>query len=334
MPVLLAAAVYMGLPLHEVLGQTNSAETKSNWKQCDSMPEGAVFAATVVGINGYIYVLSGFDDSNTSNLSAANRVYDPLTDRWTHAARVPTPRSEPGAAVAADGTIYLIGGNPTLGRKQSSRMNIVEAFHPESDRWSFEKNLPAPRTSLQAVAAKDTRGHLLIYAIGGRNFDLPGNGLNIVEAFDPATKTWARKSPMLMNLHAMAATAGADGKIYVAGGTSSTVDNADTLQVYDPETDHWSFGAKMPYGQECASATSISDSDSEILVLGGWGDTRKIPLASVIAYNVRTRSWRSLVALPFATSAGGAVTVHTGGRNCIFLLGGIPDLRRVQKLEF
>jgi len=79
---------------------------EASWQLRDSLPEGAVFAGTVAGNDGRIYVMSGFKGPDTEKLSSANRVYDPSTDRWTLRAPVPTPRGEPGAAAGSDGTIY------------------------------------------------------------------------------------------------------------------------------------------------------------------------------------------------------------------------------------
>jgi N-acetylneuraminic acid mutarotase len=236
--------------------------------------------------------------------------------------------------VALDGTIYLIGGNPSRGRKQSFKMNSVERYNPSMDQWTVESALPTPRTGLCVVAAKDAQTNLLIFAIGGRNFDLPGNGLNTVEAFDPKSKVWSVKSSMPTNLHAMAATLGPDGRIYVAGGTSSTVIHTDALYIYDPRGDHWSSGLRLPYGQECAAATFTSGPEGEVIFLGGWPTPSKIPLSSVVAFDPKRQTWRSLPSLPVATAAAGAVTIRETDSACaIYLLGGMPGSTELRKLS-
>jgi N-acetylneuraminic acid mutarotase len=142
-------------------------------------------------------------------------------------------------------------------------------------------------------------------------------------------------SPIPINLHAMTATLGPDGKIYVFGGTNSKLFETDAVEVYDPVTDHWAPGTPMPYGQECACATFTSGPDGEVVVLGGWGDPRKIELDSVVAYNPRTDRWRFLAPLPAATSAGGAATVESEtGNTHIYVIGGTPHFKRVQEYSF
>jgi N-acetylneuraminic acid mutarotase len=188
---------------------------------------------------------------------------------------------------------------------------------------------------LRAATAKNASGQILIYAIGGRNFDMPGNGLSTVEAYDPLTDTWTAMSSMPINLHAMTATVGPDGRIYVLGGTNSKIGDVNTMQVYDAATERWAQGTPALYGQECACSTFTSGQNGEILVLGGWGDPRKIALASVAAYNPRTDTWRSLPQLITATAAAGAATIESAnGDTHIYVIGGLPDSTSVQEYAF
>jgi N-acetylneuraminic acid mutarotase len=133
----------------------------------------------------------------------------------------------------------------------------------------------------------------------------------------------------------MTATLGPDGKIYVLGGTNSKVTDINAVQVYDPMTDHWSQGTPVPYGQECACSTFTSGQTGEIVVLGGWGDPRKIALASVTAYNPRTDTWRLLPPLITATAAAGAAMIKSAnGETHIYVIGGLPDSTCVQEYSF
>jgi N-acetylneuraminic acid mutarotase len=214
-------------------------------------------------------------------------------------------------------------------------MNTVEAYDPRTDRWITCKPLPTPRTALCAVTATDSTGHRLLFAIGGRNFDIPGNGLNLVEAYDPITDNWSMRSPMPLGLHGITATLGPEGKIYVLGGTNSKVTDTNEVQVYDPATDRWSTSVAMPYGQECACSTFIPGANGEVVVLGGWGDLSKTSLSSVVAYSPRTQSWRGLPQLPVPTAAAGAVSVEgPDGFNRIYVIGGLPSSSCVQEFCF
>jgi len=312
----------------------HTASAEPVWTHRRPLAEGAVFAATAAGPDGRIYVITG-SVGDTGQLTSRNSAYDPMRDTWTRLAPIPTPRSEPGGALGSGGKVFVVGGNPTLSRKQSSLMNAVEVYDIATDRWSKCKALPTPRTALCAVAATDSLGHMLIYAIGGRNFDLPGNGLSVVEAYDPLADTWTSKAPMPLNLHGMTATLGPDGKIYVLGGTNSKANDVNFVQAYDPKTDRWTQPGVMPYGQECACSTLIPGENGEIVVFGGWGDPKKQSLGRVAAYNPRTNSWHSLPGLLSPTAAAGAATVTTAdGFTRLYVIGGLPDSTAMQEYSF
>ncbi len=311
----------------------NAALTHQGWRLRAPLKGGAVFAATVKGTDGRIYVITG--STERGELTARNSAYDPREDTWTPLSPIPTPRSEPGAAVGVAGKIYVIGGNPSIGRKQSSRMNAVEAYDPRTDQWIACRPLPTPRTALCAVAASDATGRRLLFAIGGRNFDIPGNGVDTVEAYDPLTDSWSMRSSMPLGLHAMTATLGPDGKIYVLGGTNSKVSDTNEVQVYDPATDRWTRSTVMPYGQECACSTFTPGEKGEVVVLGGWGDLSKTSLSSVAAYNPGTQSWRWLPQLLHPTAAAGSVSVEgPDGFTRIYVIGGLPSSSFVQEFCF
>jgi N-acetylneuraminic acid mutarotase len=279
----------------------------------------AVFAATVALPDGRIFVISGFSAYGTPRrLTNAVRVYDPGKDAWAAASPIPSPRAAPAAAVGPDGKIYVVGGVDP-----DSKNNVVEAYDPKTDSWARLKPLPTKRDDgLCAVAARGADGRVRIYAIGGRDDSKSGNGLNTVEAYDPATDTWAAMAPMPTHRHALAATRGPDGRIYAIGGTNDRVFATDAVEVYEAVKDCWVRVTPMPYGQECAAATFTPGPAGEVLVLGGW-DTRHEPLRGAVAYNPRTDTWRSLAELPTARAAAGAVTI-AGADGCVrvYVLGG------------
>lgn len=104
----------------------------------------------------------GAENSRQGKRSLASvEMYDPETDSWSDRAPLPTPRQAMGAALGADGRIYVVGGarsysNPTP-------MGVVEIYDPVADSWSEGPPLSHPRRGHQVVATPEGR----IYAIGG-----------------------------------------------------------------------------------------------------------------------------------------------------------------------
>jgi N-acetylneuraminic acid mutarotase len=321
--IMTAMAVPSGRP---ATGQAGAEESPSlartatgTWKKCKAMAPGAVFAGTVLGPDGRIYVISGSPQYDVK-LTAAVRVYHPDQDAWSEVSPIPTPRTEPGAAAGSDGRIYVVGGSD-----EGHKKNILEAYDPRTDTWTRLSPMPTPRESLCAVAAKGADGRIRIYAIGGRDRSRPGNGLSTVEAYDPATDTWTAMAPMPTPRHAQAATLGPDGCIYVLGGTNDKVVSTDAVEIFDPVKDSWRRGTPMPHGQECAAATSTSGPDGEVLVFAGW-DARKRPIPGAVAFHPGTNEWRSLPPVPSARAAGGAVTLERAdGSIHVYVLGGTGE---------
>jgi N-acetylneuraminic acid mutarotase len=285
------------------------------------MRVGAVFAGVVAGLDGRIYVISGFDKdlpSQPRQLTNLNRAYDPQTDRWTELAPIPTPCTSAGAAVGPDGRIYVIGGDRANFKTTN---NTAEAYDPKTNRWSRLSALPTPRDSPCAVAAKCSEGRVLIYTIGGRDRRGPNGNLGTVEAYDPVTDTWTTKAPMPTPRHAFTATSGPDGRIYAVGGNPASR-FTDALEIYDPIKDAWSTGASMPYPQECACSSSTPDPAGEVLVFGGR-DLDQQELRTVVAYNPRTDRWRALAPLSQARQAAGVAALTAPDRSIhYYIVGG------------
>jgi len=84
----------------------------------------------------------------------------------------------------------------------------------------------------------------ILYAAGGWNPAIGPNGLNIVEAYDPATNTWTTKASMPTVRHY---TAGGvvNGILYVVGGHDGT-NGLTTVEAYDPVANAWTTVASMP----------------------------------------------------------------------------------------
>jgi N-acetylneuraminic acid mutarotase len=82
-----------------------------------------------------------------------------------------------------------------------------------------------------------------IYVVGGR----PPRGSDFA-VYDPATDTWT-KLPDLPTQRNHIAAAAINGKIYVAGGRflpGNTSPMTDALEIFDPATNQWSQGRRMP----------------------------------------------------------------------------------------
>jgi hypothetical protein len=150
-------------------------------------------------------------------------------------------------AVAVNGKIYAIGGNPGNGATGTN-----EEYDPATDTWTFKSSMPTPRYAF-GVAVYQNR----IYCFGGKT---AGNSaVNVTEVYDSLTDTWQTLQPMptaRMNLQANVVI----DKIYLLGGRNTdevNINNYGLNEVFDPITGTWSTKTPMPqasavYG--CVSA--------------------------------------------------------------------------------
>src|SRR5206468_64309 len=145
-----------------------------------------------------------------------------------------TPKAAPpqgfvAGGVAVNGRIYVVGSFGSL-----------EEYNPVSDSWTSRAPLSPPEQDSSASVAINGK----VYIIGGIDQNT-NTVLNRVSEFDPSTNTWATKAPITYPSYRLAAAA-LDGKAYVLGGATYAGPPTRDVQIYDPVSDTWTFGAYMP----------------------------------------------------------------------------------------
>ena len=212
-----------------------------------------------VALNGKMYVIGGFG-TNGKPATAMVYEYDADADRWTKKKSIPVPVHHQ-AQTAYNGKIYVFGGcmRPLSGPGMNGWEPVDNAweYDPAADSWRALAPMPMKRCS--AIAA-EVGGK--IYVIGGATLmensgetalfgNRPQRVVGTNQVYDPATNTWATRSPMpTTRNHAFAGAV--NGKIYVIGGrlgaahvTASS--NTDVVEEYDPARDTWgAVKARMP----------------------------------------------------------------------------------------
>jgi RNA polymerase sigma factor (sigma-70 family) len=128
------------------------------WTKKADMPTARAASSAAV-VNGKIYVIGGTHQrhagSDYTGLSVVEE-YDPVTDKWTKKADMPTARFALATSVVS-GRIYAIGG-----RDRSPYFSTVEEYDPATDTWTKKADMPTARAVLSASAVNGK-----IYAIGG-----------------------------------------------------------------------------------------------------------------------------------------------------------------------
>jgi N-acetylneuraminic acid mutarotase len=223
-----------------------------------------------------------------------------------------------GVAVAnfSNGFICWLGGQSFAGEVE----NTVLPYNFKQDTWPepiknemdggswvqtlYNTIIPPmqePRRDHRAVGTSDGK----IYVLGGWHEEMIlnktgnnfGTGKNIIlktmECYDPKTNKWEYKKPLSCERMSFAAVAGKDGKIYVFGGAAGVETDPktpilNTVEVYDPENDSWSFRKPMPVKRSGHSA--VLAADGKIYILGGT-EVPDAPLNTVFIYDPERDAW-------------------------------------------
>ena len=193
------------------------------WTQKADMPTPRKTMTCVV--DGKIYAVGGWLNTNEQPQLETVVVYDPATDTWTKAQSMNHARCS-AAIDVVNGKIYAIGG---LGRSQiESQLDVylasVEVFNPKTNQWRERIEMPAPK-ALHTASVIDGK----IYVIGGYFAkDNEFKKLSTIAVYDPKTDRWTQEQDLPVGKWGHK-TEVIDGQVYIFGGGPAT-----SVQVYNP----------------------------------------------------------------------------------------------------
>ncbi len=184
---------------------------------------------------GRIYAFGGWDGSRVT--STVWR-YDPAPNSWSRLATMPSVRLGFAAAAGSDGRIYVVGGYVTGDFFHG--LQRVDVFNPAAGTWSRGRPMPTGRSLLELVRGADGK----LYAIGGccdETYEEHFLGVPTVEAYNPATRSWAAKAPMPSQfgsgVYGLSAALARNGKIYTFGGEPTSGEDwpySDEVDAFTP----------------------------------------------------------------------------------------------------
>jgi N-acetylneuraminic acid mutarotase len=145
-------------------------------------------------------------------------LYDPVADTWTPAGSLNTPRVGHQATALADGSVLVVGGDPTgipaAGVVRSASLESAERYDPARDVWKPVRSMPGGRGRHRSVLLRS--GKVLV--IGGTGGPAFAAGYRNVTTYDPATGTWTTTGGMATGRSDFATIELADGRVLVTGG--------------------------------------------------------------------------------------------------------------------
>lgn len=286
---------------------------EDKWTQKADMPTPRWSLAVSV-VDDKIYAIGGSLQRPLSTVE----VYHPATDTWQRRANMPTPRVRLSTS-AVNGKIYAFGG-VTNG---AITLSAVEAFDPAINSWERRTQLPVP---MGAMATSAVNGK--IYVIGG--YDKPKRvAYSTVFEYDPAADTWTKKAKM-PTARGSLSTIAFKGKIYAFGGFDPGKFNPinpaargkvlDTVEIYDPKTNRWATGQKMP---EAKGVCGIGVVNEKIYIIGGANSFNNDTISTVDIYDPNKDIWIVGKASRMPTSRSNVWAGEVDGK--LYVFGGFSS---------
>nr|XP_033771756.1 kelch-like protein diablo isoform X3 [Geotrypetes seraphini] len=189
------------------------------------------------------------------------------------------PRTRPRKSTGTSEVIVTVGGED-----DKVVLRSVECFDPLANRWR----------SLSCLSFAVSKHGLV--ASGGAVLE-DGDGMDLVQVYNPKTHSWTEVAPMRIARSGSAACV-LKGKIYVIGGWHASTENTDKVEYYDPKTNAWSMCPPM---NERRYRPGVAVVDGKIYVLGGeegWDRYHD----TVERYCEQTDSWELAGDMPTSRS--------------------------------
>ncbi|MEX2174802.1 MAG: hypothetical protein WD872_10600 [Pirellulaceae bacterium] len=158
------------------------------------------------------------------------------------------PRRTGLAMVAHGGKIYRVGGWEAK-NAQGEEWDLhsqpdFARFDAKSAKWQDLPALPAGRSSHDAAVLGDK-----LFVVGGWELSGQGGGdwhaTSLVCDLSQSPPQWKEIAAPPVNIRALAVAAW-QGKVYAIGGMDDSNDTTTAMTVYDPESNAWSKGPKLP----------------------------------------------------------------------------------------
>lgn len=202
-----------------------------SWTGIAEIPTQRLYMAGVTGPDGLLYIMGGATGSSLVTTSSVE-AYNTTTGSWQTIADMPTPRARLAAVTGPDGKIYALGGMTGYAPNSTdteTALATAERYNPATQAWESIAAMTTPRLNFAAAVGIDGR----IYVFGGETgmFKAGEQQLASVEAYTPATDTWAPVASLPASTINQGAAAGKPPELLVIGGQTQEFDGMERSSV-------------------------------------------------------------------------------------------------------
>lgn len=296
-------------------GGTPAGETSQGPGELVQLPDMLArrFAHTATALPTGVVLLTGGGSPGAVLRSA--ELYDPAHGDSKQVSPLGTAREGHAAALLADGRVLLVGG---LGPDPAVATS-AELWNPVSESFSPAPALLAPHGDGVAVVPL-LDGRLLV--LGGDTSGVGRTPTAAAELFDPGSGAFTPTGAMHVPRLPFGVVRLRDGRVLVAGGTTTNKVVVASAELYDPATGTFTLTGQL--GTARRKHAGVLLADGRVLIVGGTtgGDDSNVLTSGEIfdpatgqftsaAHLVRGRYKFQAVALPdgsvFATGGADAL---------------------------
>lgn len=311
----LAAAV--NVPFSFAFSATGG-QTPLTWSETGALPAGlSLSAAGLLSgtplATGSLPVTINVRDSSGQNGTPQALTVIVTPHGFAMTGSMTRPRSLHTATLLNDGTVLIVGGNPT-GAASGAALASSELYSPALGTFSPSGALATARYFHTATLLGTGR----VLVAGG--VDVNGNALASAELYDPSSKTFAALSGMVNARNYYTATLLGNGTVLLAGGGLKNAHTKElaTAELFDPATGTFTATGSMTSPREGHSATLLGS--GKVLIAGGL-NASNAPGATAELYDpstgtfTATGSMKSARYSHTATLLSNGTVLVTGGNN-------------------
>lgn len=273
--------------------ERGAQETDSgSWRRLDDVPgPGGRLAAVAVNARGSVYLFGGYTvaaDHSEKSVPLVHRI-DPDTLKYEQLPAMPVPVDDTVALVYQDRYIYLVSG-----WHDTDNIELVQMYDLETGTWRQASSFPGPPVFGHAGGLS---GNTMIVCDGVEVVPLTAGKREFrasrecfkgeINPRAPEKISWtAIAHPPGPARYRMAAVAGAEGRIYFAGGSDNPYNyngigyNGEpsapsaTVMAYELATDRWMRLRDLPFpSMDHRGFLPLRDG---FLLVGGMGENQQV----------------------------------------------------------
>jgi N-acetylneuraminic acid mutarotase len=272
----------------DLAGAAKSGQTAVNllnlvWADSTAAPAPGRYWCPGTGIyRDTLWFLGGRMSAQTSTRSMT--AYDITSGTWidTDLPKLTTPRRAGGGGRIGS-KIYIAGGRDSL----SDTLYTCEEFDLDTKTFTPKADMPAAYWAVASAVAGDK-----LYIIGNEL------GTGTTYEYNPVVDSWKTKATLSVS-RGWAGAAGANGLVYVMGGSAAATVYSDCW-CFDPAANTWTQKANMPGPRTYSAATAYKD--SLIFVIGGCTAASATPADKLVyEYDIVSNTWKTDTPKPTAS---------------------------------